>query len=228
MHGFLKVCFEVLVFPGLDGVLAFAVHAARGRVLAQHHARVFQEVAVHVSLHGVGERLAEAFVATLHLHLASLHPAGVAWWIARGPLPHEHDVGHHFSVGEGALGEPDGPYQVGLLRQSLPHRLGGRGVQGVVRSDEGEDATRTELVQGLGEEVVVDLPGQERPPLAEGGVGHGIVAEGDVRDGQVDGVVGDGRLLEAHDVDIGVWVEMPEHVAGGGVQLHRGPLRAFG
>ena len=72
----------------------------------------------------------------------------------------------------------------------------------------------------------MDVSGSETPcALPKLPVSHAVLAEGDIRDSNVNAVIGDRRVLVSHDVDSGVRVEILDDLPGGGIKLHSGALR---
>ena len=199
--GPLQLLGQVCAGGGMHGVVV-AVPGTLEAGTAQHHLRVVIEIDV--------DR-----VAVLVLHDA--YPVGQ---LDGGflPLLEKDDVRHDVRPGvglEGVVGEPDGPQQIGALRQVLPHG-GILAVHGVAAGDEGHDAAGAELVQGLGEEIVVDREAQ----LVVSGVADLVIAEGYIADGGVKEVLGVRAVLIAPHHDVGLGVELLGDAAGDGVQLH--------
>ena len=114
--------------------------------LSQHHLRVVYEILVDgKAIHG----------------LAQLHPIRLMVDGAVTPLQKDNvrnDFGACICL-ERIVGQTDGTQQV----STLCHVLAGSAVlavHGVAAGDKGHDAARTHLVDGLGEEIVVDRKSQ--------------------------------------------------------------------
>ena len=73
-------------------------------------------------------------------------------------------------------------------------------VHRVAAGNQGHDAARAQLVQGLGEEIVVNRARQGRL-AAISGIEDRIVAERDVADGGIEEIVGERSVLEAFGED---------------------------
>ena len=209
LHGVGKLGGEVRAGDGLaGGVLLVAVHTLVKAHGAQHHLRVVGKVAV--DRHPVRR-------------LAQVHPVGVH---LRGPVPFlekedvRRDLGARVAL-EGVVGEAHRAQQIGLLRQQLADG-GVLLVQGAVGGDERHQPTGAHLVQALGEKVVVD----EEVVLVVAPVRHLVLPEGDVGDGEVEEVIGKGRLFKAGHGDVGVLVELGGEAARDAVQLHAVELGA--
>ena len=199
--GPLQLLGQVCAGGGVHGVVV-AVPGTLNAGASQHHLGVVVEIDV--------DR-----VAVLVLHDA--YPVGQGG-VGFLPLLKKDDVRHNVRPGvglEGVVGEPDGPQQIGALRQVLPHG-GILAVHGVAAGDEGHDAAGAELVQGLGEEIVVDREAQ----LVVSGVADLVIAEGYIADGGVKEVLGVRAVLIAPHHDVGLGVELLGDAAGDGVQLH--------
>ncbi len=191
---------QVRAGRGVHGVVV-AVPGALNAGAAQHHLGVVIEIDV--------DR-----VAVLVLHDA--HPVGQS---DGGflPLLEKDNVRHDVRPGvglEGVVGKPDGPQQVGALRQVLPGRAV-LAVHGVAAGDEGHDAAGAQLVQHLGEEIVVDA----ESVLVIGRVMDLVIAKGDVAHGDVVEILLVGSL-EPGDSDMGLGVQQFCDAAGYAVQLH--------
>ena len=101
-------------------------------------------------------------------------------------LLQEEDVRGDLRVGvpgKGVVGQPDSPQQFGTPGQVAAH-VGILFVHGSLGGDESDDASRPHLVDGLGEEVIVNVEAQlvvclvRNLVVAEGNVAHGQVEEG--------------------------------------------------
>ena len=200
-HRIVEQLGKVRAGDGRHGVVLLPILGAPGCELAQHHLRVADEVAVdHEAL--------RRFLGLHPIRLCDLRGA---------PLLQEQDVRHHLRAGvglEGVVGQADGPQQVRPLGQILAHG-GILGVHGVAAGEEGHDAAGAHLIQGLGEEVVVDGEAQ----LVVGPVVHLVISEGHVAHGEVVEVP-PVRGLEAGHGDMGPGVELLCDAAADAVQLH--------
>ena len=132
------------------------------------------------------------------------------------PLLEKQYIGHHFrpSVGlERIVGQTDGPQEIGPLRQIFPNVLA-LGIHGVAAGDKGHDAAGAHLVQGLGEEVVVDVEAQ----AVVGGVIDLVLTEWDVAHSQIVEVPTVGSLETGHG-DVGLGIKLLGNAPGEAVQL---------
>src|SRR5699024_7142588 len=129
----------------------------------------------------------------------------------------EDDVGHHIGAGidtERIVGQPDDPQQVGPLGQILA----GGGVLGIHRvpaGDKSHHAARTNLVQGLGKEIVVDRKSQ----LVVVFVVDLVVPERNISYSQIIKVLLLGGLKARHR-DVCLRVQLSGNAATDGIQLY--------
>ena len=209
--------------------------------LPQHHFRVRQKILV--DLHRPDSAL---FVFIVSVPVGNHHrPGGIplldeptAFSARVQPLElrilllQEDDVrrdGSSRSLLEGIIGQPDGAEEVGLLGQVLPEAFRRGRVHGVMRRDERHDSTRARLVEGLGEEVVVNRLGQPATTaLLILRIVDRVVPEGHVADSQVEEVVGQVRILESLHVHRSVRIEVLQQPTGELVEFYGstlGPLR---
>ena len=113
------------------------------------------------------------------------------------PLLEEEDVRDHICPGigsEGVVGQTDGSQQLRTLGQIPAHGLV-LAVHGIAAGEEGHNPAGPNLVQRLGEEVVVDAEAQLVVPL----VVDPVLPKGDVANGRVKEAVREVGLLEAPD-----------------------------
>ena len=132
-------------------------------------------------------------------------------------LLQEEDVRSDFCVGvpgKGVVGQPDGPQQFGTPGQVAAH-VGILFVHGSLGGYESDDASRPHLVDGLGEEVIVNVEAQLVVCL----VRNLIVAEGNVAHGQVEKVPVVGGFKARHG-NMGLGVQVSCDAPGNAVQLH--------
>ena len=94
------------------------------------------------------------------------------------------------------------------------------GIHRIAGCDEGHDAARSDLIEGLCEEIVVD----GKTELVVSPVVDLILSEGDVADSHVIEVAPI-RGLKACNGDVGVGIELLGDSAGHAVQLHAVELR---
>ena len=129
----------------------------------------------------------------------------------------ENDIGNNLGprIGlECILRQTDGSQQFGTLGQ-IPTHGGILGIHRVTAGDKGHHAAGTHLVDGLGEEIVMDGKAQ----LVVGFVVDLIIPEGYVAHGQVEEVAPVGGFKPRHG-DVRFRVELPGDAAGEAVQLH--------
>ena len=143
LHSFGKQLGQVCVLVGTAG----AVHAEPGGFhdhIAQHHFRVLHKIAVH----------ADAVLVGVQMHPIRLDVRHAV------PLLQEDNVAGDFGSGVGLkriVGQSDSPDQVSPLCQILADS-GVFLVQRTLGGDERDHAARTNLIQRLSKEIVVDQP----------------------------------------------------------------------
>ena len=168
---------------------------------AQNHFRVLNKVAVH----------GQAVCVFTHMHPIRLNFDGPI------PLLQEDDVRNDLGArvgAKGVVGQPDRAQQLRTLRDVFAH-LRGLLIHRVAGGDKGDHAARTHLVDGLGEEVVVN----GKTELVVSPVVDLIVAKGHVADGEVEEVAPVCRF-KARDGDVGLGVKLLRDAPGDAVQLH--------
>ena len=168
---------------------------------AQNHLRVLNKVAVH----------GKAICVFIHMHPIRLNLDGPI------PLFQEDDVRNDLGTRVGAKGvvrQPDRAQQLRTLRDVFAH-LRGLLIHRVAGGDKGDHAARTHLVDGLGEEVVVN----GKTELIVSPVVDLIVAKGHVADGEVEEVT-PVRGFKAGDGDVGLGIKLLSDAPGDAVQLH--------
>ena len=99
-----------------------------------------------------------------------------------------------------AAWKPDRAQELRAPGDFPPCRIG-LFVERVEGGDEDDKPARPNLIEGLDEEIVVD----RQMPVA--GVLDPVIAEGNVRDGQIEIALGPAALLEPFDPDIGAGIK---------------------
>ena len=133
------------------------------------------------------------------------------------PLLEEEDVGRNLGPGvgfEGIVGEADGPKELSSSRDVLPNRGVGF-IQGPLGGYERHDAARPHLVEGLGEEIVMDC--KAMPVIL--GIRDPVGPERNVPDGRVEEVVRKAGPFVAIDGDVRLLIELAGDTARDIVQL---------
>src|SRR6266566_2177209 len=155
-----------------------------------------------------------------------LQPCLIPRFLAGQALAQYEQVRDDVGVWERTRWQPRGGDEVSLLIEMSADRLRCWRIECVARSDEGEDSARPEFGQRFDEEVGVDRAREK--PLAGfevGAIDDWEVAERHVRDGNVEGVVAERRVLKAGAVDGGPRVQLFEKAGSYGVQLSCGADR---
>ena len=202
----------------LDGIGLARVHRTFGAVPSQHLVGVLDEVAVDVVPDGIASE-------TDKFPRFRTHPGPVARFFAGEAFSQVDDVRDNIGIRECVFRQAYRAHQVGPVRQVFPHLPGLGRVHRVMRGNEGQHPARTQLVHRLGEEIVMNAAGQMLLSLGQVvGVVDGVVAEGNIRDRNVEMVVRDRRFLESHVVDRGIGELGLEQASRQGVQLDGGTL----
>ena len=168
---------------------------------AQNHLRVLNKVAVH----------GQAVCIFIHMNPIRLNLDGPI------PLLQEDDVRNDLGArvgAKGVVGQPDRAQQLCALRDVFAH-LRGLLIHRVAGGDKGDHAARAHLVDGFGEEVVVN----GKTELVVSPVVDLVVAKGHVTDGKVEEVT-TVRRFKARDGDVGHGVKLLRDAPGNAVQLH--------
>ena len=168
---------------------------------AQNHLRVLNKVAVH----------GQAVCVFTHMDPIRLNLDGPI------PLLQEDDVRNDLGTRVGAkgiVGQPDRAQQLRPLRDVFTH-LRGLLIHRISGGDKGDHAARAHLVDGLGEEVVVN----GKTELVVSPVVDLIVAKGHVADGEIEEVT-PVRRFKAGDGDVGLGIKLLRDAPGDAVQLH--------
>ena len=168
---------------------------------AQNHLRVLNKVAVH----------GQAVCIFTHMHPIRFNLDGPI------PLLQEDDVRNDLGArvgAKGVVGQPDRAQQLCTLCDVSAH-LRGLLIHRVAGGDKGNHSARTHLVDGLGEEVVVN----GKTELVVSPVVDLIVAKGHVADGEVEEVT-PVRRFKARDGDVGLGIKLLRDAPGDAVQLH--------
>ena len=132
-------------------------------------------------------------------------------------LLEEDDVGHDLCTGvllEGVIGQTDGSQEVSPLCQILTG-IRVLGVHGVAAGHKCNHAAGTNLIQSLGEEVVVNGEAQ----LVVGLVGYLVVTEGDIAHRQIIEISAAGGFKARHG-NVGLGIELLGDATGDGIQFH--------
>ena len=149
-----------------------AIHPAFEPHFAEHHLRAGGKV--FVDGNGFAERVGD-FRDGL--------PRGSLRQFAGQPFAQDHDVGGDLGVGvflEGVVRQPDGTDQIRLMRDIFPQRAVEL-VQRALRRDEQNQSAGPDLVERLGEEIIVD----DEVPVFELRVERLVIAERNVGNGHV-------------------------------------------
>ena len=115
---------------------------------------------------------------------------------------------------ESVIGQTDGPQQFGALSK-IPAHGGILGVHRVAAGDKGHHATGTNLIQSLGEKVVVNAEIQ----LVIGFIPNLILAKRYITHRQIVEIPPVGGLKPCHG-DVGLGVELLGNTPADGIQLH--------
>ena len=132
-------------------------------------------------------------------------------------LLEDYDVRRHVRPGicpERIVGQPYGPQQLTPLGD-IPAHSAVLLVQRVVAGDKGNYPARAHLVDGLGEEIIVDREFE----FIILGICHVVLAEGDVAHGNVKKVIRPVGVLKPLYLDTGFGVEHFSDAPGDGIQL---------
>lgn len=121
---------------------------------------------------------------------------------------------------EGRIGKAYCADEVGALGEIAPDRRVLL-VHGVAAGDESHDSAGAELVERLGEEIIVNRPRQDRRP-AIGGIEDRIVAEGNVADDGIEEIVRKCGFLEAFGEDGRVRIEALCNACGDAIEFDAG------
>ena len=184
------------------GFLLVAIHAAVKGHGAQHHFGMIEEILV--------DRYAI-------FCLAHIHPFGYDVHLPFTLLQKQNigcDSGACIGE-EGVVGESNRAQQFRPLRNIAAHG-GIQLVHGAFAGDECDDAARTNLVQRLGKEIVVDA----EVVLVIAGIRKGIRAEGHVAHGSIEVTIREGRMFKALYGDSGIRVQLLCNASGHAVQLY--------
>ena len=194
--------------------ILIAVHIPAALHLAHEHFRVVHEVAV------VGNPFSPFHVC--------LYPRwGVCPVKLHGgrPLFQKDNIRGHFGSRqrlERRIGQTDGADELCPSCDIFPQALV-LSVQDTLAGDKGDDAARFGKVQGLDEEVVVNIGVQ----FIVAAVIDFDAVEGDVAQDHIKAVVLEFGCLVAHNGNIRLWIELLCDTPGDGIQFHTvqlGPL----
>ena len=198
----------------------------------QHHLRVNSEILVQVNL-------LFPTVAMWNIDLNRIRPLAneppfcVSWvkglkrrigWIVL--LKNENVRGHASSgvTGKGIVRQSNCRHKVRLIFQVLPECLVRGGVHRVMRGDECHQTPRTNLVDGLGKEVVMNLFCQ--PPAVgpiEFSIVNGEVPKRHIGNGEVEVVVGECCFLKPLNLHVRCRVQPFSNLPGEWLQFYPGP-----
>ena len=207
LNGLRQQCFQRLLRIRLTGGRG-AERPGHHLHLAQDHIRVVDEVAVHLDAVLVGGKV---------------HPFG--FYIHHSfPFLQEQNVRHDLRTGgalKGVVGQADGPQQLCSLRDVFSC-AGGALVHSVAGGHNGDDAARSDLIQCLGDEILVD--GEIQPVIAF--VRHMKLAERHIADGYIEKVIREDGLLIALHRNTAFLIKLSGDASGEIVQLHAVELAA--
>ena len=207
-HGIMELICKCQPLNGDNGKVLLAVLGAFGGLPAEDHLRVVNKIAVD------GKAI---------LVLAKVYPIR---FDLNGTvtLLQEDDVGHNFRTGVGferIVGQTNGTQQLRPLcdisadfGRLLVHRVAG--------GHKRDHAARTHLVEGFGEEVVVN----GKTELVISPVIYLILSERDVAHGEVIEVFSV-RCLKARDGNVRLGIKLLGNTSGDAVQLHAVKLAAL-
>ena len=202
LYGLMKLAGQVCaVQRQAGGFLAAAIHAVIPCHAAQNHFGMFCKVAVD----------GDAVPGLPQVDPIRLNGDGPV------PLLQKKNVGGDFRVGvsgKGVVGKTDSAEQLGTLGDKAAH-IGALLVHGSLGGHKGDDAAGPYLVDGFGEEVVVNV----ETKMIVGFVVDLIIPEGHVAHGQVEEIAPVGGFKPRHG-DVRFRVELPGDAAGEAVQFH--------
>ena len=201
LHGVGKQAVQRLIRKRRAGGLR-AIRPRHHFHLTQHHIRMVEEIAVQ----------GDAVVIRPQLHplWLDVHHA-VA-------LLQEQDVRYHLRTRcrlEGIVGQTDRAQQLRPLRDVLPH-VAGAFVHGIAGGDKGHHAARSDLIQCLGEEILMD--GQVQPVVTP--ILHLELTERHIAYAYIKKVVGEVRFFIAPHGNTAARVQLAGNASGYVVQLH--------
>ena len=202
LYGLMKLAGQVCAFQRqAGGFLAAAIHAVIPCHAAQDHFWMLCKVAVD----------GDAVPGLPQVDPIRLKGDGSV------PLLQKKNVGGDFRVGvsgKGVVGQTDSADQLGTLGDKAAY-IGALLVHGSLGGHKGDDAAGPYLVDGFGEEVVVNV----ETKMIVGFVVDLVIPEGYVAHGQVEEVAPVGGFKPRHG-DARFRIELPGDAACEAVQLH--------
>ena len=196
-----KKAVQWLIWEGCAGRLR-AIRAGHHLHLAQHHVRAVNEVAVHLNAVIIGGKM---------------HPFGFNVYHAVALLE-EQNIRNDFRPCrsfERIVGQANGPQQFRPLCNVLSH-IGGTLIHGEAGGHKGDDAARTDFIQRLCNEILMDRQVQPVIPF----VCHLELAERHIADGHIKEIIGESDFLIALYRNAGALIELASHAAGEVIQFH--------
>ena len=198
---FLKQLGQLHALTGANRQVLLAILGALRRQLTQNHFRVFHKVTVH----------GEPVRGGIQVYPVRHNVDGVV------TLLQEDDVGHNLRTGiclERIVGQTNGSQQLCPLSDILSgiHILGIHGVSACHKSDQ---TTGTNLIERLGEKIVMNREAQ----LVIGLICHLIVAKRHIAHRQVEEVTAICGFKTSHR-NISFGIELLGNASGDGIQLH--------
>ncbi len=185
------------------------IHPARQPHFAQHHFGMGDKVFV--------ER--KSFVAVVGI-IRHRFPCRAVRQLTGPEFTEHHDVGGDFCAGvflEGIVGQPDRTEQ---LRPGTQQLTQGRieFIQRAMRGDEHYQSTGPHLLQIGGEEIIVN----GKFVFVPARVVDGVIAEGHIGNGQIEGIVRKFRLFKWLLANIGVGIKRPGDAGGQRINFDTG------